>query len=290
MRQAPLSPEQIVDANLAAYNARDIEAFMRSFDAGIEVRDLKTNEVVMKGLGAVRAAYGSLFAGSPSLHAHVTHRSVVGQMVVDHEIVTGRLGGDVEIVITYNVIGDRIGRVWFVHEPIEPPLVRRATIDDLDAVLAVGRQTYAEHFSQLWSPTGLDRYLGDEFERETVASELASSTTAYFLVSSRGSVLGFAKARGPKAVPAGPAGLGVELQKIYLRKASVARGAGTALLKETEAYARACGYPLVWLDVLSRNPGAARFYRRHGYEHAGEERFMTDLGVERMLVMVKQLA
>jgi hypothetical protein len=114
----PLTAAEVVDANLAAYNARDIDGFMRWFTDDVEVIDQKTGAVAMRGLAEVRRAYAALFEASPALHSRIRQRTVVGGFVVDHEHVTGRAGGDVEILITYCVRDGRIHRVWFVREPL----------------------------------------------------------------------------------------------------------------------------------------------------------------------------
>jgi hypothetical protein len=114
----PLTAPEVIDANLAAYNARDIDGFMRWFADDAEVIDQKTGAVVMRGLAEVRRAYAALFEASPALHSSIRQRTVVGGFVADHEHVTGRAGGDVEILITYQVRDDRIQRVWVVREPL----------------------------------------------------------------------------------------------------------------------------------------------------------------------------
>jgi hypothetical protein len=91
----------------------------------------------------VRRFYAALFEASPALHSHILQRVSVGGFVVDHERVTGRAGGDVDILITYDVREGRIQRVWFVREPLPGAVsVRRATVHDTDAVVAIGVETY----------------------------------------------------------------------------------------------------------------------------------------------------
>ena len=118
MTETPsLTAAEVIEANLAAYNARDIDGFMRWFADEVEVTDQETGAVVMRGLPEVRRFYAALFETSPALHAHIEQRVVVGGFVVDHERVTGRAGGDVEVLITYDVRDGRIQRVWVVREP-----------------------------------------------------------------------------------------------------------------------------------------------------------------------------
>jgi catechol 2,3-dioxygenase-like lactoylglutathione lyase family enzyme len=108
-------PSDVVDENLRAYNARDLDAFMRSFDANIEVRDLKSGEVTMRGLDEVRARYADLFANSPTLACRILNRTEMGDLVTDHERVTGRLGVEIEALVTYEIRDERIARMWMAR-------------------------------------------------------------------------------------------------------------------------------------------------------------------------------
>jgi ribosomal protein S18 acetylase RimI-like enzyme len=282
----PLAAVEVIEANLAAYNARDIDGFMRWFAGEVEVIDQKTGAVVMRGLAEVRRFYAVLFETSPALHSHVLQRVAVGGFVVDQEHVTGRAGGDVLILITYDVRDGRIRRVWFVREPLPDAVsLRRATVRDTDAVVAIGVETYREHFTSIWSPLGLRDYLAREYDRGAIERELASDDCRYLLAERAGGIVGFAKLRFPRPVPTDEASVGMELQKIYVRGSAVSGGTGARLLLEAVAQARELRCSLLWLAVLVRNARAQRFYERHGFAVAGELAFATDLGPDPMVIM-----
>jgi ribosomal protein S18 acetylase RimI-like enzyme len=166
--------------------------------------------------------------------------------------------------------------------------VRIAATADVELVVAIGRETYPEHFAQMWSAEGLRGFLDREFDRDSVARELASAQVRYLLAESAGVVSGFAKLRFPKPLSIAPTQLGVELQKLYLRKHAVGQGIGAKLLEECVRQMGELGLELIWLNVLERNAGAARFYARHGFETVATEQFTTDRGSEPMLLMVKR--
>lgn len=279
------SARDVVTANLAAYNARDLEAFLASFDPDVEMYDLRSG-AVSRGVDEVRARYGALFATSPALHSRILHRSVLGDLVHDHELVTGRTGGDAEILITYEVRDGRIRRVWWARAAATEVHIVRAESGDLDIVRELGAATYREHFAAIWSPDGIARYLAGEFDRAAVADELGSITTIY-LLGLAPAPTGFAKLRLGRAVPGDATGTGVELQKIYVRRAATGSGLGAQLLAAAIDVARAAGAALIWLDVLKTNPGARRFYERHGFRVAGELPFASDLGEQGMWVMTR---
>ena len=279
------SARDVMTANLAAYNARDLEAFLASFDPDVEMHDLRSG-AVSRGVDDVRARYSALFASSPALHSRILHRSVLGDLVHDHELITGRTGGDAEFLITYEVRDGRIRRVWWARAATTGVHIVRAEPADLDIVLELGASTYREHFAAIWSPDGLARYLAGEFDRAAVADELGSITTTY-LLGLAPAPTGFAKLRLDRAVPGDATGTGVELQKIYVRRAAIGSGLGVQLLAAAIDVARAAGEALIWLDVLKTNPGARRFYERYGFRVTGELPFASDLDEQGMWVMTR---
>jgi hypothetical protein len=106
-------PEQIVQANLEAYNDKDIEGFMSYFTEDIQIRNYDTGEVTANGTQAVREIYDRLFRASPDLHSRILKRTVFGNKVIDHEYITGRNGSadPLELVLIYEVRGDKIHRI-----------------------------------------------------------------------------------------------------------------------------------------------------------------------------------
>jgi hypothetical protein len=108
--QTAMSPEQVVQANLDAYNARDIERFMHSFAPEIEMYNFNDGKLMAKGLVAVRELYRELFELSPKLHSTIKQRIVFDNKVIDHEYIVGRRGSDapIEMVLIYEVLGEKI--------------------------------------------------------------------------------------------------------------------------------------------------------------------------------------
>jgi len=51
------TPEQVIDRQLAAYNAHDIDAFMETYGPTIQTLDFPTNKILDNGAEAVRAFF-----------------------------------------------------------------------------------------------------------------------------------------------------------------------------------------------------------------------------------------
>jgi uncharacterized protein (TIGR02246 family) len=113
-----MSPAQVVQRQLDAYNARDIDAFVAVFADDAELFDLGVPTPVTVGKAAIRARYQALFDASPQLHSVVVNRTAFGPVVVDLEQITGRLGSaDVmELMMIFEVRGGLICRAHAVRK------------------------------------------------------------------------------------------------------------------------------------------------------------------------------
>ncbi len=110
----PASPERLAQRQLDAYNARDVEAFAACYAEDVDVRDLRTNDPILRGRAALHERYGKMFAATPDLRAEVGTRITCGPFAFDHEQVT-RNGGRSEVVAIYEVKDGLIFRVWFAR-------------------------------------------------------------------------------------------------------------------------------------------------------------------------------
>jgi len=112
-----LTPEEIVQKQLDTYNARDINGFMSVMSSEVVLINYEDQEVLAKGWNEVRKIYTDLFKNSPKLHSDLTDRIVLGNKVIDHETITGRLGNSdpIELVVIYEVKNDKIIRITVIR-------------------------------------------------------------------------------------------------------------------------------------------------------------------------------
>jgi imidazolonepropionase-like amidohydrolase len=114
----PPSPETVVQRQVEAYNARDIDAFLSFYADDVVVRRLPKGEIAWDSREAMRPRYAKRFAENPQLKCTVTKRVVHGDWVVDHELITGvEERPRARAVAIYEVTGGLIRNVWFL--PVE---------------------------------------------------------------------------------------------------------------------------------------------------------------------------
>jgi imidazolonepropionase-like amidohydrolase len=114
----PPSPETVVQRQVEAYNARDIDAFLSFYAENVVIRRLPAGELMWDGRKAMRDRYDKRFTESLELHCTISNRIVHGDFVVDHELVTGVPDRPrIRAVATYEVRDGLIQNVWFL--PVE---------------------------------------------------------------------------------------------------------------------------------------------------------------------------
>lgn len=108
----------VVQQQLEAYNAKDIDVFMKVFSSDVAIYNFGEDKALAKGKDEVRAVYFKLFKNSPNLHSLVINRSVIGNKVIDYELISGRQGYDemLKLVAIYEVKNELITKATFIRE------------------------------------------------------------------------------------------------------------------------------------------------------------------------------
>lgn len=114
----PISPADLIQAQLDAYNRKDIDALLATYGPDAE-HYLLHGALLAKGHDQLRPRFLTRFS-EPNLYAELCSRTVFGNIVVDCEIVTrdfpeGR--GSVEMLCIYEVDAGLIRRASFALGP-----------------------------------------------------------------------------------------------------------------------------------------------------------------------------
>ena len=109
-----MTPEEVVQKQLDAYSACDIEAFAATYTDDVKVVD---GEGVVRcdGIKQLREVYEPLFDANPNQIAVITKRITAGNWVIDDEEVIGRADGKRRnAVAIYRVTDGLISHVTLV--------------------------------------------------------------------------------------------------------------------------------------------------------------------------------
>lgn len=108
-------PESVVQRQLDAYNARDIDALVATYADDAQQFEYPAT-LLTSGSAQLRERIMARFR-EPNLHARLIRRTVMGQVVIDHEEVTRTFPegtGRIELVAIYEVCDGRIATARFI--------------------------------------------------------------------------------------------------------------------------------------------------------------------------------
>ena len=117
------SPEHVIQRQLDAYNAKDVEALV-----AIYAEDAQTFEhpskLVASGISELRQRFKVRFQ-EPNLHAALLKRIVMGHIFIAHELVTRTFpegAGTLKLTMIYEVQNGKISKAWMIpgSQKIDP--------------------------------------------------------------------------------------------------------------------------------------------------------------------------
>jgi hypothetical protein len=110
-----VSRQALVQAQLDAYNAQDVDALVGFFSDDIVTAEFN-GAVMGQGLAAYRARQADLFAQHPQNRAELVSRMVVGDTVIDQErVLRSPDAAPLDVAVIYSFAGDKIARMDFVR-------------------------------------------------------------------------------------------------------------------------------------------------------------------------------
>jgi hypothetical protein len=107
------TPLALVQRQLNAYNARNLEAFLEPYAEDVELYTFP-DKLLFKGKEAMRKDY-AFFKTVPDLHCEITERIVQGNTIIDKESVSGFGGKAVEATAIYQIENNKIKKVYFLQ-------------------------------------------------------------------------------------------------------------------------------------------------------------------------------
>lgn len=107
----------LAQQQLEAYNNRDITRFLEPYAEDVKAYNYP-DILIFEGKDKMRDIYGKKFSNSPELHCELVNRTVMGNVVIDQERVTGSAGAAdkiIEVLAIYTIKNGKIAEVRFVR-------------------------------------------------------------------------------------------------------------------------------------------------------------------------------
>ncbi|MBO9571293.1 MAG: amidohydrolase family protein [Chitinophagaceae bacterium] len=105
------TPEQLVQQQLNAYNAHNLEAFLEPYSEDVEIYTFPS-KLEMKGKAAMRNAY-QFINTTPGLYCKLLSRIVQNNMIIDHEEIWKDGKKQVHAIAMYTIEHGKISKVYF---------------------------------------------------------------------------------------------------------------------------------------------------------------------------------
>jgi len=157
-------------------------------------------------------------------------------------------------------------------------VIRVCGPEDLESLVALGRQTFYDTFHTMNTPENMQAYLDSAFDPETIAAELDNPGIQYYYLYLGQTLVGYLKLNWPGFQTDCNDPDSLEIERIYVLKSYQGCGFGRMLVNKSLDIARQSGMKSVWLGVWQKNTAAIGFYRRMGFKTFATHHFT--LGAE----------
>jgi hypothetical protein len=110
-----MKAEEIVQAQLEAYNAHDLAAWLATYAKDAQQFEFPAT-LLASGHEQIKERAAARFS-DPQVHARLISRTVIGELVIDHEMVTRMFPeglGEMELTCLYQVRAGQIQSASFI--------------------------------------------------------------------------------------------------------------------------------------------------------------------------------
>jgi hypothetical protein len=107
-----VTPEAVVQRQFEAANAHDIERFIAEFADDAQIFAPPAVAPALVGKAAIAHHYSTKRFNIPALRYDLLNRMVTGNIMVDHERITGIEPEPYEVMLVYQIMNGRVQAVW----------------------------------------------------------------------------------------------------------------------------------------------------------------------------------
>lgn len=143
--------------------------------------------------------------------------------------------------------------------------IRKATVNDCERLIEIGKITFSETFSSTNSEENMKDYLAKNFSKANLTLEINNPLSEFYLAFLEERVIGFLKVNFGKAQTEIQDEKGIELERIYVLNEFHGKKIGQLLLDKALQIARNNKSQYLWLGVWENNFKALKFYEKNWF-------------------------
>ena len=148
---------------------------------------------------------------------------------------------------------------------MEPMEIRKVTLNDIDQLQQIGRQTFSETFSSSNTEENMTTYLEEGFSNEKLIEELNNESSEFYFALSENELVGYLKINFGQSQTELQDDTALEIERIYVLKEFHGKKVGQVLYEKAIEIAKQKNAHYVWLGVWEENPRAISFYKKNGF-------------------------
>lgn len=169
-------------------------------------------------------------------------------------------------------------------------IISRASHNELETILHLGRETFSETFAQSNTEADMKRYLKESFNEHKMRTELSNPDSMFFVAWEDEKAVGYLKVNSGNAQTALQDNTALEIERIYVKSSHHGKKVGQLLYEKALKIAKDQNKSYVWLGVWEENPRAIRFYEKNGFVAFDKHLFkmgddeQTDIIMKKVLI------
>ncbi|MDO5509896.1 MAG: GNAT family N-acetyltransferase [Weeksellaceae bacterium] len=143
--------------------------------------------------------------------------------------------------------------------------IDKISLNDIDQLQKIGRQTFYETFSAGNSEDNMNKYLEEGFSRQKLTTELNDKNAEFYFATHDKNVIGYLKLNFGQSQTELQDDNGLEIERIYVLKDFHGKSVGQLLYERAIEVAKRNDSDFVWLGVWEENQRAINFYKKNGF-------------------------
>lgn len=143
--------------------------------------------------------------------------------------------------------------------------IKKISLNEIDQLQKIGRQTFQETFSDSNSEENMKNYLEEGFSSEKLTAELNNKDSEFYFATLENNVIGYLKVNFGESQTELKDSKALEIERIYVSKEFHGKKVGQLLYDKAIEIAKQKNSEYVWLGVWEENLRALSFYRKNGF-------------------------
>ncbi|MFC0772652.1 GNAT family N-acetyltransferase [Terrimonas alba] len=143
--------------------------------------------------------------------------------------------------------------------------IKKVTLNDIEQLQKIGRQTFYETFSAGNTEENMTKYLEEDFSLEKLTAELNDESSEFYFAVLGNNVIGYLKLNVGQSQTELQDDKALEIERIYVLQEFHGKKVGQVLYEKAMQIAKQINAHYVWLGVWEENPRAINFYKKNGF-------------------------